>query len=387
MRFFRNLYFFWHYYPFSVGAIWVICRAGSARTDRLLKEMRNALSALPETVPHDIISPEKTETKLPALKRPERGSLYDREQNMIDLKDTCRLALIQAEPVLFDKKACTAKALKYVEQAKEKNAELIVFPELFIPGYPIGMNFGFSMGKRTEEGRADWKRYYDASMVVGEPCWEQLRQAAADAGAYVSIGFSERDAVIGTLYNSNVIFAPDGTWNVHRKLKPTGTERVVWGDADRAFFPVTETPWGNVGSLICWESYMPLARVALYEKGITIYISPNTNDNPEWQATIRHIAIEGKCYFINSDMLVRRSSYPEDLKTGADLASLPDLVCRGGSCIVDPYGHYVTEPVWDREEMIVADLDMQLPAACRMEHDAAGHYSRPDVLELIVHEN
>ena len=216
--------------------------------------MRNALSALPETVPHDIISPEKTETKLPALKRPERGSLYDREQNMIDLKDTCRLALIQAEPVLFDKKACTAKALKYVEQAKEKNAELIVFPELFIPGYPIGMNFGFSMGKRTEEGRADWKRYYDASMVVGEPCWEQLRQAAADAGAYVSIGFSERDAVIGTLYNSNVIFAPDGTWKVHRKLKPTGTERVVWGDADRAFFPVTETPWGNVGSLICWES-------------------------------------------------------------------------------------------------------------------------------------
>ena len=300
MRFFRNLYFFWHYYPFSVGAIWVICRAGSARTDRLLKEMRNALSTLPETVPHDIISPEKTETKLPALKRPERGSLYDREQNMIDLKDTCRLALIQAEPVLFDKKACTAKALKYVEQAKEKNAELIVFPELFIPGYPIGMNFGFSMGKRTEEGRADWKRYYDASMVVGEPCWEQLRQAAADAGAYVSIGFSERDAVIGTLYNSNVIFAPDGTWKVHRKLKPTGTERVVWGDADRAFFPVTETPWGNVGSLICWESYMPLARVALYEKGITIYISPNTNDNPEWQATIRHIAIEGKCYFINS---------------------------------------------------------------------------------------
>lgn len=305
---------------------------------------------------------------------------------MIDLKDTCRLALIQAEPILFDKHACVDKALDYIARAKEQDAEMIVFPELFIPGYPIGMRFGFSMGKRTEEGRADWKRYYDASMVVGDDSWEALRRSAMEAGAYVSIGFSERDAVLGTLYNSNAVFAPDGTYTVHRKLKPTGTERVVWGDANSAYFPVTKTPWGNVGSLICWESYMPLARVALYQKGITIYLSPNTNDNPEWQATIQHIAIEGKCYFINSDMLVRRSSYPTDLKTGEDLESLPEMVCRGGSCIIDPYGHYVTQPVWDEEAMILADLDMQLPAACRMEHDAVGHYSRPDVLELIVHE-
>ena len=305
---------------------------------------------------------------------------------MRDVKDTCKIALVQAEPVLFDKDASLAKALKYIEEAAEQKAELIVFPELFIPGYPIGMNFGFSMGKRTEAGREDWMRYYNASLLAGGPEFEALAQAAVKANAYISMGFSERDAVKGTLYNSNVIFEPDGSWKVHRKLKPTGTERVVWGDADKDYFPITETPWGPMGSLICWESYMPLARVALYQKGITIYISPNTNDNPEWQATIQHIAIEGKCYFINADMLVRKSSYPTDLNEKDAVDRLPDMVCRGGSCIIDPYGHYLTEPVWDEETIIYADLDMTLPAACKMEHDAVGHYARPDVLQLIVED-
>ena len=305
---------------------------------------------------------------------------------MRDVKNTCKIALVQAEPVLFDKDASLAKALKYIEEAAEQKAELIVFPELFIPGYPIGMNFGFSMGKRTEAGREDWMCYYNASLLAGGAEFEALSRAAVKANAYISMGFSERDAVKGTLYNSNVIFEPDGSWKVHRKLKPTGTERVVWGDADKDYFPITETPWGPMGSLICWESYMPLARVALYQKGITIYISPNTNDNPEWQATIQHIAIEGKCYFINADMLVRKSSYPTDLNEKDAIDRLPDMVCRGGSCIIDPYGHYLTEPVWDEETIIYADLDMTLPAACKMEHDAVGHYARPDVLQLIVED-
>lgn len=299
-------------------------------------------------------------------------------------KSICRIALVQAEPVLFDKQASLDKALGYIEEAAANGAELIVFPELFIPGYPVGMNFGFSVGKRTEPGREDWKKYYDASVVAGEKEFTLLSDAAKKNGAFISIGFSERDAVGGTLYNSNVIFEPDGTYKVHRKLKPTGSERLVWGDADKNYFPVTETPWGPMGSLICWESYMPLARVALYQKGITIYISPNTNDNPEWQATIQHIAIEGKCYFINADMIIRKGSYPTDLNAKDEIERLPDIVCRGGSCIIDPFGHYVTDPVWDKETIIYAELDMNLPAACKMEHDAVGHYARPDVLQLIV---
>ena len=300
-------------------------------------------------------------------------------------KKTCRLGLVQAEPVLFDKRASLQKALKYVDEAAANGAELIVFPELFIPGYPVGMNFGFSCGKRSEPGREDWKRYYDASVVAGGDEFMQLAEAAEKSGAYISIGFSERDAVGGTLYNSNAIFEPDGSFKVHRKLKPTGSERLIWGDADKHYFPVTETPWGPVGSLICWESYMPLARVALYQRGITIYISPNTNDNPEWQATIQHIAIEGKCYFINADMIIRKDSYPDDLNA-FEIEALPYWVCRGGSCIIDPFGHYVTDPVWEEETVIYADLDMELPAACKMEHDAVGHYARPDVLKLIVEE-
>ena len=305
---------------------------------------------------------------------------------MRDLRSVCKVALVQAEPVMLDKKASLAKVKEYIKESMAQKPDLIIFPELFIPGYPIGMNFGFSVGKRTEEGRADWKRYYDASMVVGDPEFQAISDAAKEAGVYISLGFSERDAVNGTLYNSNVIFEPDGTYQVHRKLKPTGSERMIWGDANKGYFPVTQTPWGPIGSLICWESYMPLARVALYQKGITIYISPNTNDNPEWQSTIRHIAIEGKCYFINADMIVRKSSYPSDLHEPEEISRLPEMVCRGGSCVVDPYGHYVTEPVWDKETIIYAELDMELPAACKMEHDAVGHYARPDVLELKVYE-
>lgn len=303
---------------------------------------------------------------------------------MRDIDPVCKIALVQAEPVLFDKEASLAKALDYIEESASQNPDVIVFPELFIPGYPIGMDFGFSMGKRTEAGRSDWKRYYDASVVAGDAEFQALADAARKTDAYISLGFSERDAVSGTLYNSNVIFEPDGTYRVHRKLKPTGSERVVWGDADKGYFPVTQTPWGPIGALICWESYMPLARVALYQKGVTIYISPNTNDNPEWQATIQHIAIEGKCYFVNADMIVGKSSYPSDLHEMEAISQLPEMVCRGGSCIVDPYGHYITEPVWDRETIIFAELDMNLPAACKMEHDVVGHYARPDVLELKV---
>lgn len=305
---------------------------------------------------------------------------------MKDIKTNCKIALVQAEPVMFDKSASLKKALQYIREATSQKPDLIVFPELFIPGYPVGMNFGFSMGKRSEEGRKDWKRYYDASVVAGEAEFQQLAEAARKAEAYISLGFSERDAVSGTLYNSNVIFEPNGSYKIHRKLKPTGSERVVWGDANKDYFPVTETPWGPIGSMICWESYMPLARVALYQKGITIYISPNTNDNPEWQATIQHIAIEGKCFFVNADMIIRRSSYPSDLCERNIVSELPEFVCRGGSCIIDPYGHYLTKPVWDEETIIYAELDMSLPAACKMELDAIGHYARPDILELKVNE-
>lgn len=305
---------------------------------------------------------------------------------MKDLKKICKIAVVQAAPVMFDKAACTEKAVKYIEEASEKNAELIVFPELFIPGYPFGMNFGFAVGCRNDEGRRDWMMYYENSILIPSKETDKLAKAAKAANAYVSIGVSERDEETATLYNSNIVFSPDGKIDsVHRKLKPTGSERVVWGDANKNYFPVVDTPWGNMGSLICWESYMPLARVALFEKGITLYISPNTNDNKEWHSTIQHIAIEGHVYFINADMYFTKADYPDWVKK-EELDKLPETICRGGSCIVDPYGHYVNEPVWDKEAIIYADLDMAQVPASRMEFDGCGHYSRNDVLELRVNE-
>jgi len=306
---------------------------------------------------------------------------------MKDLKKICKIAVVQAAPVLFDKDACVEKAVKLIREAAAQGSELIVFPELFIPCYPYGMTFGFTVGSRNADGRKDWKRYYDNSILCPGPETEILGQAAKEANAYVSIGVSERDPLSATLYNTNLVFTPDGKLDaIHRKLKPTGAERVVWGDANKNYFPITDTPWGPMGSMICWESYMPLARVALYEKGVTLYLSPNTNDNEEWQATIRHIAIEGHCFFVNCDMYFTRDMYPKDLLSQEEIGRLNDIVCRGGSCVVDPYGHYVTQPVWDKEEIIYADLDMDMVPSSRMEFDATGHYARPDVLELRIHE-
>jgi len=306
---------------------------------------------------------------------------------MKDLKKSCKIAVVQAAPVLFDKDACVEKAVKLIREAAAQGSELIVFPELFIPCYPYGMTFGFTVGSRNADGRKDWKRYYDNSILCPGPETEILGQAAKEANAYVSIGVSERDPLSATLYNTNLVFTPDGKLDaIHRKLKPTGAERVVWGDANKNYFPITDTPWGPMGSMICWESYMPLARVALYEKGVTLYLSPNTNDNEEWQATIRHIAIEGHCFFVNCDMYFTRDMYPKDLLSQEEIGRLNDIVCRGGSCVVDPYGHYVTQPVWDKEEIIYADLDMDMVPSSRMEFDATGHYARPDVLELRIHE-
>ena len=305
---------------------------------------------------------------------------------MRELKNTCRVAVVQATPVMFRKDKCLEKALRLIDEAAGEGAELIVFPELFIPGYPYGMTFGYTVGSRKATGREDWKMYYDNSLLFDGPELRRLIRRAVERGVYLSMGYSERDAVSGTLYNSNVMIAPDGTAMNHRKLKPTGSERVVWGDADRDYFPVMDTPWGPMGNLICWESYMPLARVALYEKGITLYLSPNTNDNEEWQATIRHIAIEGHCFFVNCDMVFTRDMYPAGLHCPEEIGRLPDIVCRGGSCVIDPFGHEASVTVWDKEDIIYADLDMQQAIASRMEFDGVGHYARPDVLELRVHE-
>lgn len=307
---------------------------------------------------------------------------------MRELKKNLRAAIVQASPIMFDKDATLQKVVSKIREAGRNGAELIVFPESLVPCYPYGLTFGFTVGSRNDAKRPDFKRYYDEAVIVSEDLAD-VAAAAKEANAYVSLGMTERDTTSYSLYCSNVIFSPDGQLVAHhRKIKPTGAERYIWADSHvpSTYFPIVQSPWGPMGTLICWENYMPLARTALYQKGVSLYLAPNTNDNPEWQDTVKHIAIEGRCYVFNVDQYFTKDMYPDDLAEKEAVDGLNGKTCRGGSCIIDPCGHYVTEPVWDQEAIIYADLDMDQVVLRHMEFDAAGHYTRPDILELIVHE-
>lgn len=303
----------------------------------------------------------------------------------MDSLQTVKVAVVQAAPVLMDLRATVEKALSLIHEARQKGADLIVFPESFIPAYPRGLSFGFVVGSRTMEGRKDWQRYYDNSVPVPGPVTAELGQACKEAGVYLSIGVTERDGsnLNSTLYCTNLLFGPDGRLlGKHRKLKPTGTERCIWGEGDGSTLTVLDTPYGRIGSLICWENYMPLARMAMYAQGTALYIAPTADSREEWQCTVRHIALEGRCYVIGCNQYVEKNMYPTDLHYYHELESQPEIMCSGGSCIVDPLGKYVAGPVYGREDIILAELDLNLIIQSRMDFDVAGHYARPDVFKF-----
>lgn len=306
---------------------------------------------------------------------------------MSNVNQNVRVSVIQAAPIIMDRDATIDKAVSLIKQAGEKGAQIVVFPETFIPAYPRGLSFGTVIGSRTENGRKDWYRYWENSIPVPSEATDQLGEAAREAGVYLVMGVTERDSEYsgGTLYCTVIFIGPDGTLlGKHRKLKPTAAERIVWGEGDGSTLPVFDTPYGKIGALICWENYMPLARAAMYAQGVQLYIAPTADARESWQSTIRHIAMEGRCFVLSSNQYVTKDMYPEDLACYDDLASAPDVMSNGGSAIVGPLGEYVAEPVWGREEMIIADLDMRQIASSQFDFDPVGHYSRPDVLKLVV---
>ncbi|MGP3609117.1 carbon-nitrogen hydrolase family protein [Anoxybacteroides rupiense] len=300
-----------------------------------------------------------------------------------------RVAVVQTASVIMDRKASTEKAISFIQQAGEKGANIVVFPEAFIPAYPRGLSFGTTVGSRSPEGRKDWLRYWENSVPVPSETTEKLGEAARKAGVYLVIGVIERDneSSKGTLYCSVLFFGPDGKLlGKHRKLKPTGSERFIWGEGDGSTLPVLDTPYGKIGALICWENYMPLARVAMYAKGIQIYIAPTADSRELWQSTIRHIAAEGRCFVLSCNQYVTKDMYPTDLACYDDLSSSPEEMCLGGSAIVGPLGEYIKGPVFCKEEMLIADLDLRDIAYSQFDFDVVGHYSRPDVFQLLVNE-
>jgi nitrilase len=301
-----------------------------------------------------------------------------------------KVAVVQASSVLFDREATVKKATSLITEAASEDARLILFPEAFIPAYPRGLGFGTVVGNRSPAGRKTWERYWANSVDVPGPTTEMLGNAARKANAYLVMGVIERDAQYsrGTLYCTLLYFGPDGRLiGKHRKLMPTGAERLIWGAGDGSTLTVIDTEFGVVGGLICWENYMPLARVALYGKGVEIYLAPTADARERWQNTLRHISLEGRCFVLGCNQYVTKSMYPSDLEGIEDLAELPEEMCRGGSAIISPLGDVLAGPLYGEEGILYADLDLAEVVRSRYDFDVVGHYSRPDVLQLHVNES
>ncbi|MBW1980628.1 MAG: carbon-nitrogen hydrolase family protein [Deltaproteobacteria bacterium] len=295
-----------------------------------------------------------------------------------------RVAVVQAGPVPFDPERSIEKACGLASEAAERGAKIVVFPEAFVSAYPKGQDFGARVGMRSPEGRTDFRRYWESAIAVPSPATDSLGTAARHNNIYMVIGVIERDG--GTLYCTALFFAPDGTLlGKHRKLMPTAMERLIWGFGDGSTLPVFETPLGRIGSVICWENYMPMLRMAMYSKGIQLYCAPTVDDRDTWIPTMQHIALEGRCFVLASCQYIKRGDYPEDYEAIHD--DTPDTVMiRGGSCIVSPLGRILAGPSYDGECILTADIDLGDIARGKYDFDVTGHYARPDVFRLYVNE-
>jgi nitrilase len=300
-----------------------------------------------------------------------------------------RVAVVQAAPVPFNREATVEKACHLTCEAAAKGARLMLFPEAFVPAYPRGLSFGTVVGSRSPQGRLTWQTYWANAVDIPSPTTEALGAAACESKAYLIVGVIERDSQFsrGTLYCTMLYFNPDGQLiGKHRKLKPTGGERLIWGEGDGSTLTVIDTEFGKVGGLICWENYMPLARMAMYSKGVDLYLAPTADARDSWQSTLRHIACEGRCFVLGCNQFVTKALYPPDLAGVEELANLPEIICRGGSAIISPLGGVLAGPLYDQEGTLFADLDLAEIARAKFDFDVTGHYSRPDVFQLTVNE-
>jgi len=295
-----------------------------------------------------------------------------------------RAAVVQNSAVVFNREATLEKVARLVKDAKREGAELVVFPEAFVSAYPKGLNFGAAIGSRTQEGREDFRRYFDSAVEVPGPATKFLAQVAGDHAIHLVIGVIERDG--GTLYCTVLFFSADGKYlGKHRKLMPTASERLVWGFGDGSTLSVFDTPLGKLGSVICWENYMPLLRTAMYAKGVQLYCAPTADDRDTWLATMQHIALEGRCFVLSACQFLLRGDCPDDYDAiqGNDRDT---VLMRGGSCIISPLGKLLAGPVFNQSQILVADLDMSEISRGKYDFDVTGHYARPDIFELHVNE-
>ena len=278
-----------------------------------------------------------------------------------------KAAVVQAAPVGFDREATLRKVRELAASAASGGAKLVVFPEAFVSAYPKGLDF---------------RRYFDSAVDVPGPAVEELADIARDNDVYLVIGVIERDG--GTLYCTILFFDDDGRYlGKHRKLMPTALERLVWGFGDGSTLKVVDTEIGRIGSVICWENYMPMLRMAMYAQGVELYCAPTVDDRETWLPTMRTIALEGRCFVLSACQFLRRSDCPSHYAAvqGDDPAT---VLIRGGACIVDPLGTVLVEPRFGEETIGYAELDRRMIPRGKYDLDVAGHYARPDIFKLTI---
>jgi nitrilase len=291
-------------------------------------------------------------------------------------------ACVQATPINFDQGRTLEKVRALTADAASAGAKVVLFPEAFIGGYPRGASFGAVVGSRTPEGRDQFQSYHAAAVDLPGPAIDILSKISKENGVYLVIGAIERDR--GTLYCTIVFLDPAGAFlGKHRKLMPTAMERLVWGYGDGSTMPVFDSWVGRLGAVICWENYMPLMRMAMYGQGIQLYCAPTADQRPIWVTSMQHIAAEGRCFVLSTNQFAKRCDYPAEY-----VSNMPDdpeaIVCRGGACIVNPFGDLLAGPLWDREGILTAEVDLGEIAKAQYDFDPVGHYGRPDVFALSV---
>jgi len=301
------------------------------------------------------------------------------------VREPITVACVQVEPAIFDRAGTIERVRKRTAEAAAHGAQLVVFPETFIPAYPSSVWAKAFAGWADPRAKAAFALLHRESLAVPGTDSDRLGGIACEHGVMLVIGVNELDpGRPGTLYNSLLYYAADGELVLqHRKLVPTNHERLVWGPGDGRGLRAIETPLGRIGGLICWENYMPLARFSLYESGVEIYIASTADDGDAWQATLVHIARESRAFVVSPCHFQRASSYPDDFPLREELAGR-DILGRGGSAILGPDGAYLAGPLYDEEAILYAELEPGRLAEERQRFDPSGHYHRPDVFSLSV---
>ena len=294
-----------------------------------------------------------------------------------------KVGVVQATPALFDIDKTVQIIISWIEKAANENCQLLLFPESFIPCYPRGLNFDAFIGKRTDKSRNQWLEYWENSISTASQHIALISKAIKKYKLFVALGVTEKEAAGNSLHCSLLYFDNKGNLiGKHRKLKPTGLERYIWSESDGSTLVSFDTAIGKIGGLICWENYMPLARMSMYKQGVEIYLAPTADARLSWQSTMQHIALEGRCFVMAANQFVKKSDYPK--KYLEDIKDEPAIMCAGGSVIISPMGEILAGPLWNEEGLLTATLDFSILAKSKLDFDVIGHYSRNDVFTFEV---